>query len=326
MRKLTTFLMTLLAGFVSYANADSSGTEITFEAGYRQDNLDFSIQVPSCDPLFKTTTRFKDVDIFQLGFRARTNLGCNFYVRGQFSLGWILDGKYNENSKVFIDETFFGSVIDDVVIESGTCNTIDGRYTVDFLAAIGYPFYFCDCTMFLAPVVGYAFDEQNLKVDDNHRADLTEVDSIFIPTSGSINNATHSKFVSRWYGPFIGLDFSYRPCNECWGIWAELEYHYARFSAKKHELGGVDLFNCFDKTSRNGHGWVFAAGAEYAFCGCWTVGFDAKYQDFRSTKRHRLCSDDEFESIFGSVSGDNHFRTHESWRSFAFSGTLGRSF
>lgn len=324
MRKWITFFMTLLAGSVSYANADCCGTEITFEAGYRQDNLDFSISVPACDPVLKTSTKFKDVDIFQLGLRARSNLGCNFYVRGQFNIGWVLDGEYRESTKLFIGGSDFESIFDDLVLETDTCNTIDGRYTVDFLAAIGYPFYFCDCTMFLAPVVGYAFDEQNMKVDDNHRPAFTEVDSLLIPTSGSINNATHSKFVSRWYGPFIGVDFSYRPCNECWGIWAELEYHYARFSAKKHELGGFDLFHCFNKTSRNAHGWAFAAGAEYAFCGCWTVGVDCKYQDFRSTRRHRFCESNEFESFF-SFSSDR-YKTHEAWRSFAFNATVGRCF
>lgn len=320
MRNWITFLMTLLAGSASYVNAGPCCTDLTFEAGYRRDDLSFSVQVPECDPIFKTRSRFKEIDIFQLGLRGQTNLGCNFFGRAGFSVGWILDGDYSESTNLLESaETPFSG---EFCFETGTDNIIDGRFVIDFNLAIGYPFYFCDCTMYIAPVVGYAFDEQNLEIEDSDRFDFTEIaSSIFAPES--YGDCCTDKFVSRWYGPFIGLDFSYRPCGECWSIFAQLEYHYARHKIKRHEFTGFSDFNDFDSTSRHAHGWVFAAGADYAFCSCWTVGFDVKVQDWSATREHRFCHS---EYGFFSSGSNDRYKTHADWRSFAVNLTVGRCF
>ena len=47
-------------------------------------------------------TKFKDLDIFQIGVQGRTTLGCNFYVRGNAYWGWILDGNFERNTFNFL--------------------------------------------------------------------------------------------------------------------------------------------------------------------------------------------------------------------------------
>lgn len=324
MRKwITTFLMTLLIGSSSYATATVTGTEVDFLAGYRRDSLGWSFDIPACDPLFRTSTKFKDIDIFQLGVHARTNLGCNFYLRGAFSGGWILDGDFSENSDVFLSLDDFGRCFDEVDAFGfgfSSENVVDGKFVIDFNAAIGYPFYFCDCSMYLAPVLGWSFDEQNICIEDRERFVLEEFEDFFVPKDGE--NCCNDKFISRWYGPFIGLDFVYRPCNECWGLYAELEYHWARNKTKRHDFVGFSGWDHFNSTSDNAHGWVFNAGVDYAFCYCWTFGVNVKVQDWSSTRRHRECGS-EFSDFFCS---DNRIKTHASWHSFAVNLTLGRAF
>lgn len=325
MRNWVTFLMTLLVSAGSYANANQA--DVKFEAGYRKDDLSFTVQVPDCDPFFKNRSRFEDVEIFQLGVRGQTTLGCNFYLRGAFSWGWILDGDYKEKTETFARPYFFEG--DEICFNERHRNVLDGRFVLDFDIALGYPFYFCDCSMYLAPVVGYGFNEQNLFIEDSEHVEFTSAftSSLFIPVSESSCCNNDDKLINRWYGPFIGVDFAYRPCNECWSIWGELEYHYARYNAKRHDFAGFSLFNEFNRTLRNAHGWVFAAGADYTWNSCWTVGLDVKVQNWGASRRHRHCHESTFGYFFGENScDDGHFKTKVDWRSFAINLVLGRCF
>ena len=95
MRKWITLLMTLLVGCRSYANANLG--QVSFEAGYRRDNIGWRQRFPSDDPVFSSSTRFQDLDIFQIGVRARTTLGYNLYLRANAYWGWILDGDYKRS-------------------------------------------------------------------------------------------------------------------------------------------------------------------------------------------------------------------------------------
>lgn len=332
MQKWIPFLMTLLVGTsVSYANThyygDANGccapqccnnndTQICFEAGYRQDNLSWNVKVPSCDPLFEVSTKFKNVDIFQIGFNAKTNLGCNFYGRAGASWGWIFDGDFHESFKFFVpfSDSDFNSNIDDIQITSKGKNILDDKYVLNFNAAIGYPFYFCDCTMALAPVLGYSFDEQNIHIESNERhGDFFGSDFFDSPSEGCCD----AKHIFRWYGPFVGADFYYKPHCDCWAIYANVEYHWAHMKYKRHDFSGFSGFNDFDTTSRHAHGWSAVIGADYEFCGCWTFGANVKYQDWSATRHHHDC--------FGSESSAE-FKTNAHWHSYALNLTLGYAF
>lgn len=315
MRKWITFLMTFLVGSVSYVNANYGSAQVNFDAGYRRDELSWSLEVPSCDPLFKVTSRFRDIEIFQIGVRARSNVGCNFYVRASADWGWVLNGDFEESIKVFSSD-ITGFPDTDVEFKTDSENIVDDKFVADIDIALGYPFYFCDCTMYIAPVIGYGFHEQNINIDDAEELDFFEEDSILFAGSGS--GCCTQKQIFRWYAPFVGVDFGYQPCGECWNIWASLEYHIGRFKFKRHHHNfGFSNFNDLDETSRHAHGWVFAAGADYELCNCWSLGFIVKFTDWSATRHH---NDDcgfgsNFQSFFGS---DDEFKTHASWQSAYF--------
>lgn len=318
MRKWITFLMTFLVGSVSYVNANTGSAQVNFEAGYRRDDLSWSVEVPSCDPLFKISSKFEDIDIFQIGLRARANVGCNFYARAYASWGWVLDGDFEQSFKIFADGF---DAVDTVEFRTDSENIIDDKFVADFDIALGYPFYFCECTMYLAPVIGYGFHEQNICIDSAEAVFLGEEDSFLIPFTGS--ECCCQKQIFRWYGPFIGVDFGYQPCGECWNLWASLEYHVGRFKFKRHDFGSAP-FSDFGSTSRHAHGWVFAAGADYDFGNCWTLGFSVKFQDWSATRHHRECFSDGFDSTF--FGSDDEVKSHASWHSFALSFALGYDF
>ncbi|MBA2368208.1 MAG: hypothetical protein H0V82_04185 [Candidatus Protochlamydia sp.] len=323
MRNWITFLMTLLVGSsVSYINADSG--QISFEAGYRRDNISWSHQIPACDPLFKTKTKFEDVDIFQIGLKARTMMGCNFYGRASAHWGWILDGDFKQSISAFAHPTFgLTDFSQEVEFKAENRDVIDDKYVYDLSIAIGYPFFFCDCTMAIAPVVGYAVNEQSFRLDQAGFEFETVADcsNLFFPTSGE--GCCTRKYNNRWFGPFIGFDFTYRPCGECWSLFAEVEYHWAHFKAKFNNDFGASggFFDAHSHRSNHAHGWVINLGADYDLSCDWSVGFAVKITDF-SAHRHRRNSCDD--SFFGSVSGRE--KTSHKWNSNSFLLAFGKVF
>lgn len=320
MRKWITLLMTLLVGSsISYANANMG--EVTFEAGYRHDNVNWRNQFPSSDPVVSTSTKFKDVDIFQIGLNGRSTVGCNFYVRGSAYWGWVLDGDYEQSASTYGSlggcDNGFGNTFDASIKRK--C-IIDDRYVYGVGAAIGYPFFFCDCSMVLAPVVGYSLDSQTFRVDD--RGIGVEEESGFdFPVNGR-DCCCNRKFLNRWYGPFIGVDFEYRPFGQCWNFYGELEYHWAYFTGKQ---GCRDEFTEYhgdrNRHSNNGSGWVFGIGADYDISNCWTAGFSLKFQDYSASKHHRHHGYNDDSEQSGSRG-----KHSEKWHSYAINLTVGRAF
>ena len=201
--------------------------------------------------------------------------------------------------------------------------TIDDKYVYGVSGAIGYPFFFCDCTMIVAPVIGYSFDEQNVRFDDEG-FDFEFCDGY------EQDRCCRQTFNSRWYGPFVGVDFNYRPYGDCWNFYADLEFHWGDFRGRKSGGDGADWFDRGNRRSREAKGWVGCIGAEYDLHNCWTLGLNVKFQDWSANRHHRICdSDDEyffgFEQDGGSYCRDRQ-RTEHHWRSYAINLTLGRDF
>lgn len=323
MRKWITLLMTcLVAGSVSYANAGTG--QVDLEAGYRRDNISWKLRFPSNDPLVSSSHRFKDLDIFQIGINGRATLGCNFYARGNAYWGWILDGDYKRSVATYFSDDYYSGF--NFGFSDHKRTVIDDKYVYGINAAIGYPFYFCDCTTIVAPVVGYAFDEQSIQFEQEG---FNFNDSYY--GSGS-DHCCRQTFNNRWYGPFVGIDFNYRPCNDCWNVYADIEYHWGSFRGRRSDGDGFDFFDRGNRTSHDATGWVFAAGAEYDMCNCWTLGFSVKFQDWSASRHHRICNDDYSDNhFFGSNSGEGSYcserqRTNHKWHSYAINLTLGRDF
>jgi hypothetical protein len=317
MRKWITLLMTCLVGFGSYASANTG--QVIFDAGYRHDTINWKTKFPSEDPLLSFNNKFRDLDIFQLGLHGRTTLGCNFYVRGDAYWGWILDGRFDRKTELFGDiSDYYGSPR--LGLSDKFRNNLEGDYVFGVGAAVGYPFYFCDCQLLLAPVIGYAFDEQNVRVDN------------LGPTFGedscgyfglNENGCCRHVFISRWYGPFVGVDFDYRPFNSCVNVWGELEYHWATFSGRQtNNNEGSNNIDPFKRYIYNVSALVLSAGLDYDLSNCWTVGVSVKFQDWSGSRHHRLRGDIDSDMSFN----DNRIRNSVSWRSYAVNLTLGKEF
>lgn len=330
--------MTLLVGStVSSANATTG--QVNLEAGYRRDDISWRHRFPSDSPVFSSNTKFRDIDIFQLALDGRMIIGCNLYIRGNAYWGWILDGNFKHNGRTYLDPFDNGGYEQDglnLALDSHRRNIIDDKYVYGAAAAVGYPFYFCDCTTSVAPVIGYGVDEQNININSEEGFDLSHFgdDSCYygndgggqgflIPVDGS--GCCDRKFISKWYGPFVGLDFNFRPyCSDCWDFYALVEFHWGNFKGKRH-LNGFNFFDRHDHRSNDVRGWVIKFGADYDLSNCWTVGFSVKIQDWVAHRHHRDDSSDANADFF--IDGSGHRKqTTDKWNSYAINLTVGRAF
>ncbi len=321
MRKWITLLMTLLVGCGSYANATMG--QVTFEAGYRQDSIDWRTNYPSDDPFLKTSTKFNDLDIFQIGVHGRTTLGYNLYLRGNAYWGWILDGDFKHTGSLKVDprRRMFGDGSAHFGFSDSYKSTVDDQYVFGVNGAIGYPFFFCNCTMVVAPVIGYSVDEQNIRVNNR---DLQFGQDYGYASGGG--NGCRNTFISRWYGPFVGLDFDWRPVNTCFNVWAELEYHWGNFRGKvsDQEYDNGDIASDHrNRHSDNATAWVFGAGFDYDLCNCWTVGLSVKFQDWSANRHHKECNNG---LLSYADTCDHRFKDDNNWHSYAINLTFGRDF
>lgn len=323
MRKWITFLMTLLVGTsVSYVNADTG--RLNFEAGYRRDDIDWRLRIPQRDPLLQTSERFRHIDIFQIGVCGKANIGCNFYGRASADWGWIIDGDFEDSAKIFTSMSRF-SEVEAIEFTRENANIIDDKFVVDLDVAIGYPFFFCDCTVALSPVVGYAFNEQNIRLEGEETNSFSERSGWLVPVSG--DECCWDKYIFRWYGPFIGVDFDYQACD-CLSFFAQLEYHWANFKGKRHTHNGLDLFNHYNRTTRDAHGWAFKLGAEYDLCNCWTLGLTASFKQLTANRHHRFDEEgvSDIEYFLGSECCEDRFRAKSKWRTYTVNVTVGHRF
>lgn len=320
MRKWMNFLMTFLVASYGYVNAESSLVE--FEAGYRHDSINWRA---NSDDVVSTKTHFKNIDIFQIGVNGRTSIPYNFYARASAHWGWIIDGDLEESTRVGFSAFPVSGLSANFEVGERIENVLDGKFVYDLDIAVGYPFYFCDYAMSVSPVVGYSVDEQNLRVEGNQGL-VFEADSItgaLVPVLE--NSCCHSRFISQFWGPFVGADFEYVPCDAQWSLYAAFEYHFARHKIKRHGASiGIDGFDNFHRHSRRAYGWVFDIGGEYEMENMWTVGLDFQWKDFRTTRRHHYFGDSSYGSTADlSIDG---FRDHTTWHSYAISVTAGHRF
>jgi len=310
--------MTFLVGSASYVNATMG--DVNVFAGYRHDSIEHKDHVPSHDPVFKQSTKFKDIDIFQIGVNVRSTIGCNFYARAEATWGWVLDGEVKR--KASYENHFSNYSYGSGSYEPGTGfntldelefrNAIDDKYVYDVNVAIGYPFYFCDCSAIVAPVIGYSVNSQNLSTYDNDFILGSDYCGHYL-TAGS--NCCKHTFMHRWYGPFVGVDFNYRPYHDCWNLYAAVEYHWGRCKVKTSDFSDNGRFS----NHADMDGWVVDLGADYQMSECWTVGLYLKFTEFCASKHHKSW-DSEY-----SESGPRGKR-HTDWNSYAVNLEFGRAF
>ena len=191
MRKfLVTFMTSLLscsAAFAFWPEAADSSLELG--VGYRWDSFKFKTVADSFDgersPIqTRSDHHFRDLEIWQIELRG-TYVTCdNIYLRGYADYGWVTHGRARVSNHVSCRESGSGSSSENFfpieaagIEENGSSFARDrGRIRTgevyDVSIAAGYQFKLCDDSFAIAPLVGYSWHGQHLRV--RHRRDCSE--------------------------------------------------------------------------------------------------------------------------------------------------------
>ena len=305
MRKFVVTLMASLlscsAAFAFFPEATDSSLEIG--VGYRQDKLswktsnEFDSYGDSYDdvPLrLSSHLKWKNLRIWQIQASGKYVTCDNLYLRASGDYGWITHGKNTDSDFVSFNQDYGYS--DSESLEFSHSHSKARGHVYDAKIAVGYQFQLCDNSFSVAPLVGYSWHGQHIHDRNLHQGYDYDYDSY---TSGR----NHSKYHTRWNGPFVGFDFDYRfGCCCEWDIFGGYEFHWAQYHAKGDWNLRADLFDGFRHRAKNAYGHVLDIGVKWDFCECWTLSVKGEFQWWWAHRGHDRAK--IFEASFGQAETD----------------------
>lgn len=237
----------------------------------RQDSLHWSIagDADGRNPNILSELIWDDLEIFQIGFsgdmklNAKNNSRIIPWLKLEGSYGFIQNG-YNQDSDYRDDNR--------TEEYSRSKSSSDEGYTLDLSVGIGPQFTLLNKKLFLAPMVGYSYHEQNLTMQNG-----TQV----IPATGAIDGLD-SSYAARWQGPWVGLELNYNMTPKLI-INALTEYHKANYYAVA-DWNLIPSFShpeSFDHHA-DGRGIVWELGLQYSMKENWSFIVSGDYQKWKT--------------------------------------------
>lgn len=294
--------LAVLISFVSIRPAEAVQdykryeTELTLTAGYRQDNLDWSIAGSSVNIL--SELKWEDIKILQAKATYRTFSGDMWYLRSSIGLGFIIDG-YNQ------DSDYDGN--DRTLEFSRSNNSSDAGSVLDATGVIGFVLPLSSSFRAI-PLVGLAYNAQYLTMTDGNQTITTAGRGL--PPLGPFSGLD-SEYNANWYGPLAGVDLVYK--GSSFKLRSTFEYHYVRYFANADWNLRSDFAHpvSFEHTA-NGTGLVFSLSGDYTIDKTWSVTAAADIQSWKT-----MHGTDKTFFSSGAVS---YTRLNEvNWDSYSFS-------
>ena len=200
-------------------------TELALTAGFRTDDLDWSIAGNGINIL--SELEWSDVESYQLSLSGRIQFKNSLYVRGGLNYAWIDDGTvrdsdYGDNGRG--------------VEWSRSISESTGDEVWDLSGGGGYTFYFHQDRFSVTPLIGLSYHKQNLRIQNGGQV-VSEVNPFGgdnPPPVGPLSSQLNSTYFARWFGPWIGVDLRYRikmrpPVSHAMELRLSLELHWADY-------------------------------------------------------------------------------------------------
>lgn len=249
--QILSIMLLILATASAYAEPSSF---IALDNGYRWDKISNRVTLGGPTINVKESTQIlKRINSYQLGAKGQWMFWNSAFVRADGHYGWVFDAEYDEAE-------FLGK---------------SKGHTYDVEGSIGYTFSLTECVG-IAPVVGWSYDQFNLKGTD-----------IRVPIEGHVHHLSDIKAHQHFSGPFVGFDLLFRFCCD-FDLTLGYEFHYANWHGQRliegHEYGNPPFgWTTGYSSKRHVHrvlGNVFKIDTSYDFCACWTIGLEFKYKFF----------------------------------------------
>ena len=175
------------------------------------------------NPNIRSELIWSDVHSQQLSLNGRAMLLRYAYLRSDLNYAWVQNGKvhdsdYNRNHRQGV--------------YSRSLSQASGDQLWDLSLAAGYPFLLIKNRMVVAPLLGYSYHVQNLRITNGTQI-ITWPEG---PELGKLQGLD-STYRTRWMGPWLGCDVRYRfdgsqAIDPPMELGLALELHWADYDAE----------------------------------------------------------------------------------------------
>ncbi len=250
-------------------------TTFALSSGYRRDNLQFSIagNEQGTSPNILSELTWSDIQSMQIQGKGEVVLINHFVFEGSAAYARIFAGD-NQDSDYYSDDR-----TDEFSRSNNSSNKGDMR---DFSGGLGFRIDFASLLgdsslerLSITPLVGYALNEQNLKMQDGFQT---------IPAFASgFFDGLNSTYETQWEGPWVGTELQAK-VQGLSGI-LRFEYHKTDYYAQ----ADWNLRDDFAHPKSYEHiadsrGYVIKAGLGYELTMNWTLNFGLDYYRFKTDR------------------------------------------
>jgi hypothetical protein len=249
---------------------------LSLETGYREDDLDWNIagNIYGNNPNILSELTWKDLESHQLKLSGTVNIKNQIILAGSAAYGMIYEGKNQ-------DSDYLG---DNRTLEfSRSNNSSDDGDLWDLSMGIGPRFDFGLAYFSLAPMAGYSYHKQNLKITDGNQTIDTTPPINLGPFSG-----LDSSYKTVWQGPWLGVNLELNAMQPLW-IFREVrfhvgfEYHWTNYYAEA-DWNLRDVFKhpkSFEHDA-SGYGLVWTMDARFFLSEQWSLSLSYDYHQWET--------------------------------------------
>jgi hypothetical protein len=278
-------------------------TTFSLSVGLRQDSFEWSIAGHSdgTDPNVRSELTWSNVDSYQLQLSNRTCVESRLYFRADFNYAWIQDGTLRDSD--YNQDNRNGEY-------SRSISETSGDQLWDLSAGVGYPFFFINRRLMVAPLVGGSLHKQNFRITDG-RQEITWENG---PTTESLAGL-NTTYRAKWMGPWVGCDVRYliAPVSKSGpaiSVGVSMELHWAAYEGD----GNWNLRNNLEhpksfEHEADGHGIALGAELLIVLRPDLDLRLSAGYQDWDTrsgTDRKFLSDGTTSETRLHDVDWDTH--------------------
>jgi hypothetical protein len=256
----------------------SEKTEVDLVAlnSIRRDALQWSIAGNSSGthPDILSELTWSKVHSYQVTVEGRALINRMAFLRGALDYGWIQSGRVRDSD--------YGS--DGRRDEySRSISRTRGDQVWDFSMGAGYPFFFAENRLMIAPLLGYSYHVQNLRITDGKQV-------ITMPSGPPLGDleGLDSTYRTQWMGPWLGCDLRYRIEGVPTGrqpmeLGLSLEVHWTEYDAEANWNLRSDLDHptSFEHEAR-GMGYSFSTEWLIELALQWDLAMRFHYQYYQT--------------------------------------------
>lgn len=246
-------------------------SEFTVSSGFRRDWVNFTIAGTSAgtSPNVLSELKWNKIDSFQYRLQGDVVIREHFVIDGLAAYGGIFNGENRDSD--YLGNNRAGEF-------SRSNNSSDEGEVMDFSGALGYriilpsPESLMVNDAWLTGLVGYSYNVQHLVITDGFQG---------IPATGAFDGL-HSKYDTRWQGPWIGLECEGR--RQKITALARFEYHFIDYYAKADWNLRSDFQHpkSFEHEADEGYGLVLRLGLQYEMTRSLDLSFITDIQDWKT--------------------------------------------